>query len=600
MNRRRWLAREILVFLLTFCFSVFLTPTAVTYEKISYSQFMKLLEEKDIDKIQYCDSEKYALIHQTSENTTFQLGIVSLENFEQDVFGYSLSQMDFEYESFVPAKEVNGFTYFIEVVLLNIFIRIIIKCISWLIRFLQSKKSHVPDSSDDNKSAITTKIKMSFGNYQPRKVSTDIKFSDVIGLEKQIDDFLDIVRFLKEPEKYEEIGAQLPKGILLYGKPGVGKTYIARAIAGEANVSFYETSASELQSKYLGESEERIRNIFEEAQQNAPAIIYLDEIDSIATQRYSENSNKYAASIVNQLLACMDGFSSDSRVIVIAATNHVGTLDEALLRPGRFDRKIYIHEPDKDARKKLIEYYSKDKCMDDTLDIDRIVDITSGLTGADIKTILNEAALLSVRKGETFITEEVLMEAFRKVEIGSENNFTSISKENLKRTAVHEAGHAVVTHYFNNPVSEISIIPRGKAAGYNLVPQNDDANYTFQELKTRILCLLGGRAAEEVVYSEVSAGASDDLKRASTMIKDMFLRFSMKGTTDVSMVLTDDKKFDELIVNSSYEDMETFMRKCYQETVEIISNNLDKLNRLTEELVKKEILSQREIENILK
>ena len=468
------------------------------------------------------------------------------------------------------------------------------------ISFNEYKDDSKRNNKEDKKKLFAGGSIGLLNGFKPRVVvNTGVTFKDVIGLDKQMDELQDIVKFLKEPQKYEEIGAVLPKGILLFGKPGVGKTHIARAIAGEAGVPFFEISASELNAKYLGESEERIRAIFEAAEEKAPAIIYIDEIDSIAVKRYSDNSNKYGASILNQLLACMDGFSKDSNVIVIAATNHVDTLDDAILRSGRFDRKIFIHTPDKEARKLLIEYYALDKLVSSDVNIDRLVDITTGLTGADIKTILNEAAILSVRRNEKSISEEAIMEAFRKVEIGTQNNFSNNSREHLRRTAIHESGHAIITKYFGQSVSEISIISRGSAAGYNLATVDEESNYNFNDLKHRVMALLAGRVAEEEEYNEVSAGASNDLERASSIIRDMFLRYSMRDEKGVNMVLTDNRDLNEIIVKDSFEKMNSFLNNCYEETKKILAQKKEALHRLSDELMDKETLSKNDIERIL-
>ncbi len=600
MTRRQRIWQEVLALLLMIIVSFSLTPVSRNYDAMSYADFVGLMKDSDISSIKYCAEEKYAIIHQESVDKDFKISIVSLENFEKDVYEYSLTKSDFSYSNVAPIRQLGFFYRFIILLMVNISFKALYKSI---IIKRSLKKMGVKNSKEINQEQykeLNRKFKFSFGGFTPRKVGgTDVKFTDVIGLEKQIDELQDIVRFLKNPEKYEEIGANLPRGVLIYGKPGVGKTYIARAIAGEAGVPFYETSASELQSKFLGESEENIRRIFDEAERNAPSILYIDEIDSIAVKRYSENSNRYAASILNQLLACMDGFTKDSKVIVIAATNHIDTLDDALLRSGRFDRKIFIHEPDKEARFKLIEYYSQDKVMADEVDVGRLVDVTAGLTGADIKTIINEAALLAVRKGKQCIDEDTIMEAYRTVMIGSENNYSMPSKENLMRTAIHEAGHAIVSNYFGQKVSEISIISRGTAAGYNLATPDEESEYNFDDLKHRIMNFLGGRAAEEHFYKDVSAGASDDLKKASTITKDMFLRFAMRDDKKISLVMTDDSRFNEMVAQDSYEAMNTFFERCYEETKEIIAKNEKKVKDLADALVSKETLSQEEIEAII-
>ena len=608
MSLKHKFLRIIVMYTLTMILIYLMTPMAKDYPSISYYTFKGDLENSEIDAIYYSADDKFAIVRNGTEDEEYKLSIISTENFEKDIYEYSLRTEKFVFEKYQPPVRLNFIIQLFAVILFNImgysiwnaiYKAVHAKRSFQKINFKEYDESKKRKKDDKNRLFTGGSLNLLSG-FQPRIVgNTGITFKDVIGLDKQMDELQDIVRFLKEPEKYEKIGAVLPKGILLFGKPGVGKTHIARAIAGEAEVPFFEISASELNAKYLGESEERIRSIFKAAEEKAPAIIYIDEIDSIAVKRYSNNSNKYGASILNQLLACMDGFSKDSNVIVIAATNHENALDDAILRSGRFDRKIYIHTPDKEARRQLIDYYSSDKQVSDEVNIERLVDITVGLTGADIKTILNEAALLSVRRGEEKISEEAIMEAFRKVEIGTQNNFSHNSKEQLERTAIHESGHAIISKHFGQNVSEVSIISRGSAAGYNLATGDEEADYNFNELKHRIMVLLAGRAAEEEMYSEVSAGASNDLERASAIVRDMFLRYSMRDEKGVNMVLTDSQELNEVIVRESYGNMDGFLKSCYEETKKILIEKKALLTKLSKELLNKETLSKYDIERIL-
>ncbi len=602
MSRRQKILRDVVTLIVMLFVSVAISTFPTSYDVISYAKFKDYISKGTISSISYYEENQYAIVHETTTEADYKVYIISPQNFENDIYAYSLLQEEFLYQTAVEKAQLGLIPRYMILIFTFASVRFLWRAVYLMII---TKKIQKGDNSEEKRAEKEELSKGLFKGFASSKFSgrkvdePGVTFKDVIGLDNQIEELQDVVDFLKDPSKYEEMGASLPRGVLLHGKPGVGKTHIARAIAGEANVPFFEVSASELQSKYLGESEERIRNLFDEARKVEPSIIYIDEIDSIATQRFSENSNKYSASIVNQLLSCMDGFSKDSQVIVIASTNYVATLDSALLRSGRFDRKIFIHGPDKVARRKLFEYYSQDKLIDDMMDIDRFLDITTGLTGTDIKTILNEAAILTVRNGNEFITEETLMEAFRKVEIGPENSFKAQSKESLRRTAVHEAGHTIVSYHFGQTVSEISIVSRGNAAGYNLYADDDTTNYGFKELKHRIMCLLAGRAAEEFVYSEASEGASDDLMRASTIIKDMFLKFAMRDEPEISLVFINDSKFNEVIANRTFTKMNDFMKKCYAETMGIIRSQEAHLKRLTDALLKKETLSKSEIEDIL-
>ena len=596
-----------IMYALSFALLILITPIPKDYPSISYYDFKTKLENQEISEISYDSDNSFAIIKSKQDNSEYKVSIISKENFEKDIYYYSLQSEDFMFGKYQAPIRLDLFTQILIVIFFNIVVHSIWNMVYKKIRAKKSSaktinfKEYKETTKKNDKNKLFAGGSLGLLNgFQPRIVeNTGVTFKDVIGLDKQMDELQDIVRFLREPQKYEEIGATLPKGILLFGEPGVGKTHIARAIAGEANVPFFEISASELNAKYLGESEERIRMIFNTAEEKAPSIIYIDEIDSIAVKRYSDNANKYGASILNQLLACMDGFSKDSGVLVIAATNHVDTLDDAILRSGRFDRKIFIHTPDKEARRQLIEYYSQDKQISCGVNIEKLVEITPGLTGADIKTILNEAAILSVRRNEKCISEEAIMEAFRKVEIGTQNNFSSNSREQLRRTAYHESGHAIASKHFGQTVSEISIISRGITAGYNLSTPDEEANYNFNELKNRIIVLLAGRAAEEEIFKDASAGASNDLERASSIVRDMFLRYSMRAEDGINMVLTDSKNLNDTIIRDSYGKMNEFLKSCYEEARKILAEKRPLLIKLSKILMEKETLSRDDIERIL-
>ncbi len=443
--------------------------------------------------------------------------------------------------------------------------------------------------------------------YTPRIVSgMRTRFTDVIGLENQLDELNDVVSFLKEPDAYRKMNASIPKGILLYGPSGTGKTLIARAIAGEAGVSFIYASASQLQSMYVGGSERNIRKLFEIAKKRAPSIIFLDEIDSIATQRYSENSSKYAASILNQLLTCIDGFEESSGVIVIAATNCKEVLDNAILRRGRFDRHIYIPLPDKNARVKLFKYYLQNKICEWEFDgstyqntdapYEEFASMTTGFSGSDIKTLVNEATILSVRAGRDQISMSDVYEAHRKITVGVKNGRMENNEEEKKLTAVHEAGHAIISRLLNKTPLEISIIPRSTAGGYNLFADKEKSYYSVEDIMKELKIALGGRAAEKVIYDRVFSGASSDLKHASEMLYQMYMVFGMSASEEVSLVLTNNNELNSSITKDSVTNMKTDLKRCYDDVVELLRNNITVLEQLTLLLVKVETLQSSEIE----
>ena len=604
MSRRHRLIQLFTLYFLSIVLIFFLTPIPKEYPSISYYTFVESLKNKEISTVSYSAEDNFAIVRNSVDDKEYKLSIISKESFESDIYTYSLSSEDFVFQHYEAPVQLSNFaTIIIE------FVFIMIGYFIWNLVYKKIQSSREKNKVTfkenkkgrrDDKSKVFNGGNLNLlGGFLPRMVEdTGVTFKDVIGLDKQMAELQDIVRFLKEPEKYEEKGATLPKGILLFGQPGVGKTHIARAIAGEAEVPFFELSASEINAKYLGESEERVRSIFDAAARRAPAIIYIDEIDSIAVQRFSDNSNKYGASILNQLLSCMDGFTKDSGVIVMASTNNADVLDPALMR--RFNMKLYIHMPDKEARRQLVDYFSQGKKIGENVSLERLVDITAGLTGADIETIMNEAAILSVRKNEEYISEETIIEAFRKIEIGIQNSYMHKSRKRLKRTAFHESGHAIVSKYFGKTVSEVSIISRGDTAGYNLSAPDESREYNFKEMKSKIVVLLAGRAAEEEIYKDTSAGASNDLERASSMVRDMFLRYSMRDEDGVNMVLTDNKDLNDAIVKESYEKMNAFLKSCYDEAKRILSEKRPLLIKLSKALMEKETLSENELDKIVR
>ncbi len=552
-------------------------PKVPHYEVIHEPVLEESLSEDKVDRVIYLKDKGFALVHIVPYEKAFKYIVVSEDSFLEKLRDYADSHEKFQ---FVVGNDSFHFDW-LQFILLGFSFSFIVYWVSYAVERSLEQKETSPKYRKSKKDEIK------------------VTFADVIGLEKQIEDILDVVKFLKEPEKYREMGATLPKGILLYGPPGVGKTHIARAIAGEANVPFFHVSASELQSKWVGESEANIRRLFKTAKKHAPSVIYIDELDSIAVERFSESSNHNMIGVINQLLACMDGFSKDTNVMVIASTNHIESLDSAILRSGRFDRKILIHMPDKEARQKLISYYAKGKKLSPSIDMEKFLSVSAGLTGADIKTIMNEAALLSVRLNNDSITEEILLEAFRKVALGSTHTSSPIPKEKLRMIAIHEAGHAVLSYYYGRTVSEISIIARGNAAGYNLRSLEDVQNDTFAELLKEMKILLGGRAAEELFYdSFVSIGASDDLRRASSIAKDLFLRYGYQlHHEDSLLVKTDDLSFNQKLLDNKFDMIQKLMEEHYRIAKETIRNRKEQIASLAELLLSKETLSSEEIEN---
>lgn len=370
--------------------------------------------------------------------------------------------------------------------------------------------------------------------YDDTERKTKIKFGDVAGLDEEKEELVEIVEFLKKPEKFTKMGAKIPKGVLLYGKPGTGKTLIAKAIAGEADVPFISMSGSEFIEMFAGLGASRVRKLFEKARKLAPCIVFIDEIDAIGARRTSNSGAETENNqTLNQLLVEMDGFSSEETIIVLAATNRPEMLDKALLRPGRFDRQITIPTPDLKGRLEILKIHGKDKKIADGVNLESIAEDTAGFTGAELANILNEAAIIATKNKHEAIEEEDIEEAVKKVTVGIEKRTRVYSEKDKKLTAYHEAGHAVVSRYLPTQpeVKEISIIPRGVAGGYTMHKSDEDKYYISKtEMQEKLIVLLGGRAAERLVLDDISTGASNDIEVATKIARDMVTKYGMSDT----------------------------------------------------------------------
>ena len=367
--------------------------------------------------------------------------------------------------------------------------------------------------------------------YDAESEKTNITFKDVAGLDEEKNELLEIVNFLKEPKKFQEMGAKIPRGILLYGKPGTGKTLIAKAIAGEAKVPFISMSGSEFIEMFAGLGASRVRKLFEKAKKVSPCIVFIDEIDAIGARRTggsgAESENNQT---LNQLLVEMDGFDSDQTVIVLAATNRPEMLDKALLRPGRFDRQITIAVPDAKGREEILKIHSANKPLGEDINLKDIATDTAGFTGAELANVLNEAAIIATTRQHEKIVMDDLEEAVKKVTVGLQKNSRVISEKDKKLTAYHEAGHAIVSKYLETQqdVKEVSIIPRGLAGGYTMYKTNEDKYYISKtEMEEKLVALLGGRAAEQIALNDISTGASNDIEVATELAKDMVRKYGM-------------------------------------------------------------------------
>ncbi len=436
--------------------------------------------------------------------------------------------------------------------------------------------------------------------YDDTERKTKIKFEDVAGLDEEKAELVEIVEFLKRPEKFTKMGAKIPKGVLLYGKPGTGKTLIAKAIAGEAGVPFISMSGSEFIEMFAGLGASRVRKLFEKARKLSPCIVFIDEIDAIGSRRTSNSGAETENNqTLNQLLVEMDGFSSEETIIVLAATNRPEMLDKALLRPGRFDRQITIPAPDLKGRLAILKIHAQDKRIAETVNLERIAEDTAGFTGAELANILNEAAIIATKNEHEGIEEEDIEEAVKKVTVGIEKRTRVYSDKDKKLTAYHEAGHAVVSRYLptQTNVKEVSIIPRGVAGGYTMYKSDEDKYYISKtEMQEKLIALLGGRAAEKLVLDDISTGASNDIEVATKIARDMVTKYGMsdtlgpidfQGKEPYEMQL-----FGEDIGDKIGQEVKTLIDTAYNDAQILLKQHRDKLDEIAVALLEKEKINE--------
>ena len=459
---------------------------------------------------------------------------------------------------------------------------------------------------------------MNFGKSKA-KLNQDSKekvvFADVAGLKEEKEELMEIVDFLKNPSKYIDIGARIPKGVLLVGPPGTGKTYLSRAVAGEAKVPFFSISGSDFVEMFVGVGASRVRDLFEQAKKNAPCIIFIDEIDAVGRKRGAGlgGGHDEREQTLNQLLVEMDGFGKNEGVIVMSATNRPDILDKALLRPGRFDRTIYVGLPDVRERLEILKVHTKNKKLESDVDLENIAKTTTGFSPADLENLCNEAALLAARNNEAEISNEVFKEASIKVVAGPEKKSQVVIEKERVLTAYHESGHAIVSGFLedNDKVHMITIIPRGRAGGFTAyLPQEDAKFMTKRQMQHKLISLLGGRAAEEVVLDDISTGASNDIERATKIAHAMVTKYGMSKRLGPMMYGGDDSEVflgEELGKNKQYSDkiayeidseMRELIDEAYNKALNILNENIDLLHALANRLLEKETIGQEEFEAI--
>ena len=467
--------------------------------------------------------------------------------------------------------------------------------------FIMMRRMNQSLNQENNRSLSFGKARIRSGNDRGKKVT----FEDVAGAEEEKEELAEIVEFLKDPKKYSDLGARIPKGVLLVGPPGTGKTLLAKAVAGEANVPFLSISGSDFLEMYVGVGASRVRDLFSQAKKNAPSIIFIDEIDAVGRHRGAGMGGGHdeREQTLNQMLVEMDGFVENEGVIVIAATNRPDILDPALLRPGRFDRQVTVGYPDIKGREEILKVHARNKSLGPDVSLAEIARSTSGFTGADLENLLNEAALLSARRGKRAITKKEIEEATIKVVVGTEKKSHKITEKEKRNTAFHEAGHALATFYLEgqDPVHQVSIIPRGMAAGFTMhLPTEDKMTLSRNYMKDQLVVLLGGRVAEKIVFDDFTTGASNDIERASKLAREMVTKYGMSdklgpisfGSGDHEVFLGKDygtvRNYSEEIAKDIDDEVSALIKEAYNRCLEILTVHRDKLDELAAYLIENE------------
>lgn len=456
-------------------------------------------------------------------------------------------------------------------------------------------------TSENNRAMSFGKARVKFGKDEKRKTT----FKEVAGADEEKEELQEIVEFLKDPQKFTELGARIPKGVLLVGPPGTGKTLLARAVAGEADVPFFSISGSDFVEMYVGVGASRVRDLFDQAKKSSPAIIFIDEIDAVGRHRGAGMGGGHdeREQTLNQLLVEMDGFGNNEGIIIIAATNRPDILDPALLRPGRFDRQVTVGRPDLKGREEILRVHAKNKPLGPDVDLKTVAHGTVGFVGADLENLLNEAALLAAKRNKKAITMTEIDEATIKVEVGAEKKSRKYTEKDKKITAYHEAGHAVSAYYLENcePVYEISIIPRGMAGGYTLYRQDEDSSHLLKSaMLDRIISAMGGRVAEQITFGDISTGASQDIAQSSEIARSMVTKYGMseklgpvlygKDNDEVflGMDYSSSKNYSDAYANIIDDEVKRILSECYSKCEELLTVHNDKLTLIAETLIKQE------------
>lgn len=581
---------------------VYYYSSSNTQDKKEYYEIVSLFEENKVSSYDLNLSNgslKYTLFEDKDENKVYSYTVPNVSIFVDDihdnVIEYNKLHKDNPVKMDYDAGSSNSW-------ILNLLPTILMMVILAALMFFVVKKMNSSVNGEMNRTLGFGKARVNVAKDEDRKKTT---FKNVAGADEEKEELVEIVEFLKNPQKFNELGARIPKGILLVGPPGTGKTLLARAVAGEADVPFFSISGSDFVEMYVGVGASRVRDLFAQAKKSSPSIIFIDEIDAVGRHRGAGMGGGHdeREQTLNQMLVEMDGFGVNEGVIIIAATNRPDILDPALLRPGRFDRQIIVGRPDVKGRKEILEVHAANKPLAPDVDLEKIALSTAGFTGADLENLLNEAALLAGRHNKKAITQKEIEEATIKVVVGTEKKSHKISDKEKKLVSYHEAGHAVSTYYLEgqDPVHQISIIPRGQAGGYTMHIPTEDKNFiSKKDMLDEIVVLLGGRVAEKIVLGDISSGASNDIERATTIARNMVTKYGMSdklgpinfGSGNEEVFLGRDyghsRNYSENIASQIDEEMDSIINGAYKRTEEILSNHLDKLHKVAKILMVEE------------
>ncbi len=596
----RSIAMYILIFVVIIMLVQSMVEPAADTQSISYSELIVQIQNNNIKSLSFTDSEVKGVYKDDKAFTSY---VPTVFLFSASFYDKYLAEKVEKGEIEITGKPVPATPLWVQA--LPTIGMLVLLGVLWYVFMKQSQGGGTGKA-------------MSFGKSRARMVKDDdpskkITFADVAGLDEEKEELSEIVDFLKNPAKFVRLGARIPKGVLLVGPPGTGKTYLSKSVSGEAGVPFFSISGSDFVEMFVGVGASRVRDLFDQAKKNAPCIIFIDEIDAVGRRRGAGlgGGNDEREQTLNQLLVEMDGFSGNEGIIIIAATNRPDILDPALMRPGRFDRQVHVGLPDVKAREEILRIHVRKKPLADDVDLAVVAKRTPGFTPADLENAMNEAALLTARNNKTLITMDLIEEAITKVIAGPEKRSKVISDNEKKLTAYHEAGHAVVARLSSNkdPVHMITIIPRGGAGGFTMYLPEEDRSYRSKtDMEESIVRLLGGRVAEKLVLNDISTGASNDIERATKIARAMVTTYGMSdelgpmtyGTNDEEVFLGRDfnkiRNYSEEVAAKIDKEMRRIIDSAYHKTETLLSDNMEKLERVAQALLEKETISGKEFE----